>query len=506
MRKLKNMIYRYVQRVMLVAVVLILICVSAVQLLNEQRRVYEKAQLVFFRMEQILADNQEDLEKNELSYIFSLLRVNVEEFYALSAENGEVVGATIADDVGKKSNEVGIDFNKVKNDEDGFHADVNGKKCFCIFAKVGENYIGYIVTIRDLYQRAPSTIIVFLLGLMAIAIILVFAVTKYMNKVVVGGIGSVNQKLAVISEGDLDARVDVQTSVEFSELSSYINDMVKSLLANTEKISYVLNKGNMNIGVYEYNLKVKKVRLTEYIPELLNLGKEEVENLSSDYEVFKSYMSQLRKNRVEGETDIYCLQGEKKTYIRLDEIIQNNEIFGVIVDVTDEFTKRREIEEERDKDLLTGLYNRRGFERKMEELFEDKKSLGCSALLMIDADGLKEINDTYGHEKGDIYLKKIADVINGFGICGALAGRLGGDEYVLFLYRYDSESELLNSIKTLEYIQNMATARLDKDVIVPLRFSYGYSLMNEGENYESLLKLADERMYANKRERKKEVR
>ena len=130
--------------------------------------------------------------------------------------------------------------------------------------------------------------------------------------------------------------------------------------------------------------------------------------------------------------------------------------------------------------------------------------MGHAALVMIDADGLKWINDTYGHEMGDIYLKKIGNVINNFGIQSSLSARVGGDEFVLFLYDYDDESELLNTIRTIEYIQEHSTARLKKDLTVPLRFSFGYCMLTDGMSYEVMLKTADERMYENKRKRKAE--
>ena len=446
-------------------------------------------------------------EKNELSYIFSLLRVNVgAEFYALDATTGKVVGSSVTNDVGKTTQEAGIDFEKVKKDADGFHARVNGKICFCIFSEVEGNYIGYVVTTEELYQRTPSTILIFMLALALTAIILVAAVTRHMNRYVVKGINTINESLRVITEGDLDASVDVQTSAEFSELSNYINEMVKSLLANTKKISYVLNKGNMYIGVYEYNLKAKKVRFTEYIPKILHMEEEMLEKLSSDYGLFQEYMNKLRQNRVVDEENIYRLEGNEDVFIKLDEVIQNNEIFGVMMDVTEEIAKRREIEEERDRDLLTGLYNRRGIERNLEALLKHQAKLGLGALVMIDADGLKGINDTYGHEKGDIYLKKIASIINGYGLSGTVCGRLGGDEFVLFLYDCDSEEELASVIKTLEHIRETTMVRLLDGVIVPLRFSYGYSTLEEADGYEALLKLADERMYENKRNRKSTVR
>ena len=143
---------------------------------------------------------------------------------------------------------------------------------------------------------------------------------------------------------------------------------------------------------------------------------------------------------------------------------------------------------------------------KLADLFSDPESLGQSAIFMIDADGLKGINDTYGHEKGDIYLKKIGQVIADVGTKRSIASRQGGDEFVLFLYGYDSEEELANVIGDLEYMQSNSFAALDKDIIVPLRFSLGYCLVKEETDYQALLKEADRRMYQNKMERKKEMK
>lgn len=181
-------------------------------------------------------------------------------------------------------------------------------------------------------------------------------------------------------------------------------------------------------------------------------------------------------------------------------------IICVLYDMTEDAKLKEVLMHEASYDTLTGLYNRRGLEKQLKRLFSEPEKLGYSALIMIDADGLKGINDTYGHEKGDVYLKKIASVINNFGIKSSVASRQGGDEYILFLYDYESEEELAKTIETLEYIQNHSTAHLDDKVNVPLRFSMGYCITGNTVDYETLLKEADERMYKNKLERKKEKR
>lgn len=439
-------------------------------------------------------------EKNELSYLFSLFRVNPDaNYYAVNAKTGEIVGSTDLSCVGKNLSEIGLSLNTVTAGREGFHADVNGEESYCVFAKYNENYIGRVLSRRVLYQRIPPITVGLAFCLITIAIILFRVVTTYMNQYVVDGIHRVNEKLHSIAQGNLDEMINIQTSVEFSELSGYINRMKQSLLDNSEKMSYVLSKTNMYIGVYEYNHHMKRVRFTQHVPHILCLEPEEAETLSSDYRVFQTFISKLCNNPVEGETNVFSL---KDHYVKLEEMGRDDEIFGVIIDVTDEIRKRRKIEAERDYDPLTGLYNRRGLELRLSTLFAEPESLGHSAVVMIDADNLKMINDTYGHDAGDIYLKEIAGLFRDFGTRSCVSARLGGDEFVLFLYGYDSEQALNDTVALLVDLENHSFADLNEQVRVPLRFSFGCSLAGQSVDYEKLMKEADEKMYENKRARK----
>ena len=444
-------------------------------------------------------------EKNELSYIFSLFRANAEaNYYAIHWENGEIVGSTDLETVGMHPEEIGLDMQRLQNNKNGFHAKINGRWCFCVFRRVGSNYIGRVVSADSLYHRIPGNAIVLALCLVLITMILAGAVTDYMNRYVVDGIHNVNEKLRIIGKGELEERVDVKTSVEFAELSEHINEMVKSILDNNRKMSYILSKTNMAIAVYEYNELSRKVRFTEYFSKIFNLDKTKTEALSSNYVNLRRFLENIQQNPVQGEAGVFRLEGEDVRYVRLEEVVENNQVFGVAIDVTEEISKLKKVEVERDIDLLTGLYNRRGMERKLDELFQNPDLLGNSAFIMVDADGLKGINDQYGHDKGDVYLKRIAEVINQFDSKGSLAARQGGDEFVLFLYQYNDENELMDVIKRLEYEQNHSMVSLGDHISVALHFSMGYCMGIQNADYQEQLKIADERMYENKRQRKQQ--
>lgn len=507
MKPLKKRIRQYMIRITVSLMVAILMLVVCIQVFAERHREHEKSLGVLSQIEKFIEENVITEAEGERGYanMFSLIEMNSEaDYYVIAEKDGQILGTTAGEANGKLCDEIGIDLQKVKEDTNGFYAKIGEDRFYCVFQKVGNEYVGRCMDCGKIYERVPTTALVFCICLATISCILIYVVSRYMNHYVVDGIDEINDKLCQIAEGNMEVKVDVRTSEEFSELSDYINMMVGNLSDTTSKISYVLSKTNMYIGVYEYHKGAKPVRCTEYIPRIFSLELEEWHLLTSDYEIFNEFIEKVRSKPYEEEPGVYVLSEEPEQYVRLEEIEIGNEVFGVVIDETEDIVKRRQIEAERDVDLLTGLYNRRGVETQLSLLFREPDKLGYAALVMIDADGLKTINDTHGHEFGDAYLKKIGNAIDHFGIQSSLSARIGGDEFLLFLYDYDDEGELLNTIRTIEYIQGHSTARLSDSLTVPLRFSFGYCLMAEGLSYEEMLKTADDRMYENKRKRKEE--
>ncbi|PKN02100.1 MAG: hypothetical protein CVU77_01380 [Elusimicrobia bacterium HGW-Elusimicrobia-1] len=94
-------------------------------------------------------------------------------------------------------------------------------------------------------------------------------------------------------------------------------------------------------------------------------------------------------------------------------------------------------------DALTGLFNRRYFFRKLDIEIKRAHRYGSGfALLMLDADNFKKVNDTYGHPAGDAVLVKISSVLAAFEYPGAFVGRYGGEEFVVCLPYCDSSTAL----------------------------------------------------------------
>jgi diguanylate cyclase (GGDEF)-like protein len=263
--------------------------------------------------------------------------------------------------------------------------------------------------------------------------------------------------------------------------------MVQSLFSSNAKLTYVLSKTNFYLGTYEYHNNANRVIFSEYIPQLFALDEDKVKSLFSNPDTFRAFISDLQKNKVSEEEDIYELADK---YLKIDEIIENDYTLGVVMDVTNTIQKQKKLQLEGHIDSLTGLYNRKGFETTLASLFSEPEELGHYAIILIMADGLVEINSTYGSDCGDIYLQKLANILTDFGIRNSIAARQWGGEFILFLYGYNNEDELSKALNLLTYIQNHSQISLEDDLEVPLEFSFEYYSSNGSEcsNYKILLK------------------
>ncbi len=442
-------------------------------------------------------------DKNSLSNVFAMLNTGSGvDLYAIDHDNGTIKGSTNRNVTGKNISDIGPGIDEIGTDPKGFDEVISGQKSFCVFKRINDVRVGYVISHSRLYGTLPRNLIVLGMSVLFISIILVISVTRYMNHYVIDSIDEINNDLAEITAGNLQKDVEVKGSKEFEQLSSHINEVIQGILATTDKMSFVLNRTNMRIGVYEYNNNMKNVRFTDYVPDILGLNYKHLTELTSDSKKFQTFISELKNNPLENEADIYVMKGIETRYIKLEEVIRENETFGVLIDITAEIEKRLMAESDRDIDSLTGLLNRRGLNDNLATLFSESDKLNYGAMVMVDADFLKEVNDVHGHDSGDLYLCTIANILHAFGDRNNLTGRLGGDEFITFLYGYNTEDELLEDLDKLSQLQDGNKLKLEDGEEVGISFSIGYSYSYEQTDYHMLMRTADEKMYRNKKTRK----
>jgi diguanylate cyclase (GGDEF)-like protein len=146
-------------------------------------------------------------------------------------------------------------------------------------------------------------------------------------------------------------------------------------------------------------------------------------------------------------------------------------------------------------DLLTGLYNRRGFEDRAEALFQDVHSRQRPlCVLFADLDGFKAINDNLGHHVGDTVLRKVAGLINASIRESDVAARYGGDEFVVLM----PDTTLAQANGVAARLQGaVAQWARSGDFQVTLSIGMGEAPVHGGE-LQTLLQRVDSAMYLNK--------
>ena len=149
------------------------------------------------------------------------------------------------------------------------------------------------------------------------------------------------------------------------------------------------------------------------------------------------------------------------------------------------------------EDSLVELPNRRGFVRALERLIDRVSRYGeKAALLFVDLDGLKVINDTLGHQAGDKALIQVARLLVGGVRKSDIVGRIGGDEFAILLGHSDEDSALETAARLVDLI---ASCELTHDgEALPLSVAIGAAPIRGDDTPESAMARADREMYRHK--------
>ena len=169
---------------------------------------------------------------------------------------------------------------------------------------------------------------------------------------------------------------------------------------------------------------------------------------------------------------------------------------GLAEDMTTTVLEQQRIEHERDYDTLTGLYRRRAFDRACEALFQQPEKLGCAALLMMDLDNLKQINDTYGHDWGDQYIRQTGQCFAANTPANTICSRLSGDEFLIFFYGYQDQAQLRAQLELLSAALQRSVSILPNGKQLHISISGGIAWYpTDGHDLLTLKKYADFAMY-----------
>lgn len=305
-----------------------------------------------------------------------------------------------------------------------------------------------------------------------------------------------------------DGTVKIQKSGirEIDTLTEAIEEMSLNVSAFASKVSKIMDLARVPVGVYEYQ-NDDGVLCSSGLFRILDWDDSPSANFLIQKSDFENKMAALSAFRCEDDKTLFHLNNKfPRKWIRIIETTMDGNRLGTVTDVTREIENQQRIEYERDYDALTGIFNRRAFLLRAQTLLSRSDALKTACIIMCDLDNLKYVNDTYGHESGDAYIRCMAQILTNLAPQHSLVARRSGDEFVIFLYGLSSKQVGRQMIESLWAQLDQASITLPDGRKYPLRCSGGYAWYNN--NIMSLAELthyADFAMYSIKHSKKGSV-
>ncbi len=282
-----------------------------------------------------------------------------------------------------------------------------------------------------------------------------------------------------------------------------------------EILNLLLNSTIEGIVVYDANKKV--IHSNRNFAKLFGYDDQEIIGKDA-FDFIAPESLELVKNKIviddqEPYEALVCRKNGSKFWAILrgkNSVISGKKVrISAIIDITDIKEKEEKILYLANHDALTGIYNRRFFQKMLKHRINMLKRIDhYGALLFIDLDNFKEVNDTFGHDIGDSVLIEMTKRLKIYTTNTNIVARIGGDEFVILLnldtkcvdksaYKAELEAEsILEKIKKPIYLQG-------KEVYI--HASIGIAIIDQNATVNDLMKFADIAMYQAKKTGKNRI-
>lgn len=352
---------------------------------------------------------------------------------------------------------------------------------------------------------------------MAVCIVVVIFISRAVVKPISAAIGTMNTK----REYNQVIRFEPSNIYEIDKMTDAITQLQINVQDFSSQVSKMIRVANVGLGTFLYDHTDDSVFVGQSLLPLLN------PSFSADADVMmdkQSFIEGITANEtrlavIESLAGIdeddpadsvkeysIALESGETIWMRLSLVHTKNTSIGILQDITNVIMQKKRIEYERDYDSTTGLLNRHAYQRRIEQLFMDTSALKVTAFVMIDLDNLKFVNDTYGHDFGDDYIKTAATTLKNFQKVGGIVCRLSGDEFSICLPGFSSKEELREIIDDIRKQLLQSYCLLADGTHFKIRASTGVSWYpDDSRSYEMLMKYSDFAMYTIKHSTKGEI-
>lgn len=270
--------------------------------------------------------------------------------------------------------------------------------------------------------------------------------------------------------------------------------LFRMIMGSSKTIPFEISIKNKCIKIYhEEDENHDFMLLEDFSPEyMLEQGKIHKEDLESYQTLYELIVNGKEPDSIVIEMDL----GDGWFWSRMHFLTVNDDVvIGYLENYEEQLKKNRELEAVNQKtkyDALTGLYNRETFVNLVNSKLEWRQDK-MAALFLLDLDHFKEINDNLGHIMGDQVLVEMTQKLKNTLRSGDLSGRIGGDEFMVFI---DDASDRASILKCAKKLNRALAKTYEKDGIkVCVSASIGIAVAEEGMTFNELYEFADKALY-----------
>lgn len=298
--------------------------------------------------------------------------------------------------------------------------------------------------------------------------------------------------------------------IELDRFSSAFTQLGREVLDTSTKFLRIMDMASVELGGYELRSAPNSIYVTDNFFDLLGMPGVDADDLTAQSfrELLQRFERSCPHSPAPDGAMLYHIRlpSGKERYLRIETTHEDGTQVGLAEDVTANTLEKLRIEHERDYDTLTDLYNRRAFHRICAEFFCSPEKLGHAALLMFDLDNLKQINDTFGHDWGDEYIRRTGECFAKNAPARTVCARISGDEFSALFYGYNDQDTLRADICALKAALEQSVVQLPSGRELRVSVSGGIAWYPESStNLITLRKYADFAMYQVKHSRKGEL-
>lgn len=299
---------------------------------------------------------------------------------------------------------------------------------------------------------------------------------------------SVNEKIADISQRIKNNPSLLENASIESEIKSAISLRIaldkQSVKEMIESIDGVLDKLSIRLIEMIESSDKSTVEIQKIKKELDSYNEKSITNFSLAHKKIYAIAVALEKNTQALSKDLNKHNNEVKMLSKKIEYLEK---------------ELERAKEESKEDFLTKLYNKRAIEEFMKIKEAEYERYGHNfAIVFLDLDHFKNVNDTYGHDAGDAVLSAFAKILKSEARSVDIVGRFGGEEFIVILGETDSNGGMVFAQKVRDKLKK--SRMIYKDERIELTVSCGVHDRDKSVSIQSLIKSADECLYKAKKE------